>query len=124
MPRIVKGKTNTTLLKGFTVQVFTWATPINNNDLPCQLQLSTREVKAVELLGYTISKQSHIFECNSRIIVLVTVQIALGYASCNFTVSYSYNYSRIALKCMQLPILISLVVIYVTVVFYIFYLLY
>ena len=31
-----------------------------------------------------ISKQSHTFSCNSRIIVHVTVKIALSFASCNF----------------------------------------
>ena len=31
-----------------------------------------------------ISRQSHTFLCNSRIIVHITVKIALSFASCNF----------------------------------------
>ena len=33
---------------------------------------------------YAISRQSHAFLCNSRILVHITVKIALGFALCNF----------------------------------------
>ena len=33
---------------------------------------------------YMISRQLHAFECNQRVIVLLTVKIALNFALCNY----------------------------------------
>ena len=37
-------------------------------------------------LCYAISRQSHTFSCNSRIIVHIRVKITLGFGSCNYLI--------------------------------------
>ena len=66
--------------------------------------MSTVPQDRVCVVGQAV--QSHTFSCNSKIIVHVTVKIAIVYLHLMQLLDcYWYNYSQITLKCVRLPML-------------------
>ena len=54
------------------------------------MSLRVRVGMAVDAMWLVATRLSHIFECNQRIFLHITVKIALDFASCNCVLSW-YN---------------------------------